>query len=193
MNRVIIINLNKHINKRVLIQGWVCRIRKLKSITFLILRDRSGLVQCVLDNALIDTNNLRLESVISISGKVTESKNKLNPFEVIVDNIEVINAVLEELPIEINKDKLDINLDTMLNNRVLSLRHEKKSSIFKIQNLIAQGFREFLIKNDFTEIFTPKIVAEGAEGGTEMFQLKYFENKAYLAQSPQFYKQMMDL
>lgn len=191
MNRVIITNLNKHINKRVLIQGWVCRIRKLKSITFLILRDRSGLVQCVLDNALIDTNNLRLESVMSISGKVTESKNKLNPFEVTVDNIEVINAVLEELPIEINKDKLDINLDTMLNNRVLSLRHEKKSSIFKIQNLIAQGFREFLIKNDFTEIFTPKIVAEGAEGGTEMFQLKYFEDKAYLAQSPQFYKQMM--
>ena len=79
----------------------------------------------------------------------------------------------------------------MLNNRVLSLRHEKINSIFKIQNLIVQGFREFLTNEGFTEIFTPKIVAEGAEGGTEVFEVKYFENKAYLAQSPQFYKQMM--
>ncbi|MEG0775009.1 aspartate--tRNA(Asn) ligase, partial [Clostridium sp.] len=94
-------------------------------------------------------------------------------------------------PIEINKKELEVNLDTMLNNRVLSLRQEKKNAIFKIQGLIAQGFREFLIGEGFTEIFTPKIVAEGAEGGTDMFEVKYFENKAYLTQSPQFYKQMM--
>ena len=79
----------------------------------------------------------------------------------------------------------------MLNNRVLSLRHEKINSIFKIQNLIVEGFKEFLRKEDFTEIFTPKLVAQGAEGGSDVFEVKYFENKAYLAQSPQFYKQMM--
>ncbi|EPZ54462.1 tRNA synthetases class II family protein [[Clostridium] sordellii ATCC 9714] len=79
----------------------------------------------------------------------------------------------------------------MLNNRVLSLRHEKINSIFKIQNLIIEGFKEFLRKEDFTEIFTPKLVAQGAEGGSDVFEVKYFENKAYLAQSPQFYKQMM--
>ena len=79
----------------------------------------------------------------------------------------------------------------MLDNRVLSLRNEKKQAIFKVQNIIVESFREFLANREFTEIFTPKIVAEGAEGGTEVFEVKYFENKAYLAQSPQFYKQMM--
>ena len=79
----------------------------------------------------------------------------------------------------------------MLNNRVLSLRHEKISAIFKVQDILVQGFREFLIKEEFTEIFTPKLVSEGAEGGTEVFKVKYFEREAYLAQSPQFYKQMM--
>ena len=79
----------------------------------------------------------------------------------------------------------------MLNNRVLSLRHKKINAIFKVQNLIVNSFREFLNDEGFTEIHTPKIVKEGAEGGTEVFEVKYFENKAYLAQSPQFYKQMM--
>ncbi len=79
----------------------------------------------------------------------------------------------------------------MLNNRMLSLRHKKINAIFKVQNIITDSFREFLNKEGLTEIHTPKIVKEGAEGGTEVFEVKYFENKAYLAQSPQFYKQMM--
>ncbi|MBU5438852.1 aspartate--tRNA(Asn) ligase [Tissierella sp. MSJ-40] len=191
MKRVMINELNSYINEKVKIQGWIHRIRKLKEITFIILRDRTGLVQCVIDNKAIDVGNIKLESVVSILGEVKESNNALNPFEVLVENFEILNEVKEELPIEINKKELEVNLETMLNNRVLSLRHEKINSIFKIQNLIVQGFREFLTKEGFTEIFTPKIVAEGAEGGTEIFEIKYFENKAYLAQSPQFYKQMM--
>ncbi|WP_315117745.1 aspartate--tRNA(Asn) ligase [uncultured Clostridium sp.] len=191
MRRVMVKELNNYINEEVKIQGWIYRIRKLKEITFMILRDRTGLVQCVIDNKTIDVGNIKLESVVSIIGEVKEDNNILNPFEVVTKNFEILNEVKEELPIEINKKELGINLDTMLNNRVLSLRHEKVNSIFKIQNLIIQGFREFLTKEGFTEIFTPKIVAEGAEGGTEIFEVKYFENKAYLAQSPQFYKQMM--
>lgn len=191
MKRVMINELNSYISEKVTIQGWIHRIRKLKEITFIILRDRTGLVQCVIDNKAIDVGNIKLESVVSILGEVKESNNALNPFEVLVENFEILNEVKEELPIEINKKELEVNLETMLNNRVLSLRHEKINSIFKIQNLIVQGFREFLTKEEFTEIFTPKIVAEGAEGGTEIFEIKYFENKAYLAQSPQFYKQMM--
>jgi nondiscriminating aspartyl-tRNA synthetase len=191
MERINIENLNNHLGKKVLIKGWVHRIRKLKAITFVILRDRTGMVQCVLDNTLIDLGILKLESVISIEGEVKEGNNTLNSYEVIIEKLDILSEVKEELPIEINKKELEVNLDTMLNHRVLSLRQEKKNAIFKIQELIAQGFREFLIKEGFTEIFTPKIVAEGAEGGTEMFEVKYFENKAYLAQSPQFYKQMM--
>ncbi|MBU5485233.1 aspartate--tRNA(Asn) ligase [Clostridium sp. MSJ-11] len=191
MRRVMVKELNNYINEEVKIQGWIYRIRKLKEITFMILRDRTGLVQCVIDNKTIDMGNIKLESVVSIIGEVKENNNILNPFEISTKNFEILNEVKEELPIEINKKQLEINLDTMLNNRILSLRHEKINSIFKIQNLIIQGFREFLTKEGFTEIFTPKIVAEGAEGGTEIFEVKYFENKAYLAQSPQFYKQMM--
>lgn len=190
MQRTLIKELIKHIDKSVKIQGWVHRIRTLKSITFLIIRDRSGLVQCILDN----TNNmekLSLETVVSINGIVKESNNKLGNYEVQVKSIEVLSITDIELPIEINKDTLEINLDTMLNNRVLSLRHTTVNSIFKIQNIIVNGVREYLSQNEFTEIFTPKIVSEGAEGGSEIFKLNYFEKQAYLAQSPQFYKQMM--
>lgn len=191
MKRIMIDKLNEYIDKEVKIEGWVHRIRCLKAITFLILRDRTGLVQCVIDNELVKSDMIKLESVVAITGNVKESNNKLNKFEIEVNNLETTNNCKNELPIEINKENLNINLDTMLNNRVLSLRHEKINAIFKVQNLIVSGFREYLIMEGFTEIFTPKLVAEGAEGGTEVFEVKYFENKAYLAQSPQFYKQMM--
>lgn len=191
MKRVLIKELKKFISEKVLIQGWIYKVRKLKNITFIIIRDRSGLVQCVIENSKFDINSISLESVVSILGLVKESNNKLNPFEVEIDKLEVISKVNSELPIEINKENLEVNLDTMLNNRYLSLRHEKVNAIFKIQNMITDGFREFLKSQDFTEINTPKIVKEGAEGGSEVFEVKYFEEKAYLAQSPQFYKQMM--
>ncbi len=191
MKRILVNELNNRINERVIIQGWVHRIRRLKAISFVILRDRTGLVQCVVENSILEERNLRLEAVVSFEGVVKEGKNSLNTFEIHVDKLKIINETNEELPIEVNTEQLNVNLDTMLNNRVLSLRHEKINSIFKVQNLIVQGFREYLTSEGFTEIFTPKIVSEGAEGGTEIFEVKYFENKAYLAQSPQFYKQMM--
>ncbi|PPK48094.1 aspartate--tRNA(Asn) ligase [Clostridium algidicarnis] len=191
MERTMVSELENHISKRVEIKGWVYRIRKLKSITFIILRDRTGFVQCVVENSHMDIGGVKLESVVSVIGEVKESNNTFNPFEVLIEKFQVINSSISELPIEINKNELDINLDTMLNNRVLSLRHPKVNAIFKIQNIIVQAFRQLLINEGFTEVFTPKIVAEGAEGGTDMFEVKYFENKAYLAQSPQFYKQMM--
>lgn len=191
MKRNLVIELSNYINSKVNIQGWIYKVRKLKSISFIILRDRSGLVQCVVDNSNFDISNLKVESVVSISGIVKASNNKLNSFEILVEELEIINNAIDELPIEINKQNLECNLDTMLNNRVLSLRHPKINAIFKVQNVIVNGFREFLNKEGFTEINTPKIVKEGAEGGADLFEVKYFENKAYLATSPQFYKQMM--
>ncbi|MCJ8171509.1 aspartate--tRNA(Asn) ligase [Clostridium botulinum] len=191
MKRTLISEFKNSINEKVNLQGWIHKIRKLKNITFLIIRDRSGLVQCIVDNNKLDLSQVKIESIVSIRGAVKESTNNLNPFEIQVENLEIINAALDKVPIEINKENLEINLDTMLNNRILSLRHPKVNSIFKVQNSIVNGFREFLNKEGFTEIYTPKIVWEGAEGGTEVFKVKYFENTAYLAQSPQFYKQMM--
>ena len=191
MKRRLVSELNSCINDKVNIQGWVYKIRKLKSISFVILRDRSGLVQCIVDNSKFDISNIRLESVVLVTGEVKESNNKLNFFEIVVEDIEVINNSINELPIEVNKEFLECNLDTMLSNRVLSLRHPKVNAIFKVQNEIVNGFREFLNSKGFTEIRTPKIVKEGAEGGADLFEVKYFEDKAYLATSPQFYKQMM--
>lgn len=190
MKRVLVKDIPNFIEKEIKIEGWVYRLRRLKSITFLVIRDRSGLVQCVIENKDSDLSKIKLESVVSIIGIVKGSNNSLNPFEIVVKSIEIISES-QELPIELNKKALNVNLDTILNNRAISLRHEKINSIFKIQNIIVQSFREFLINREFTEIFTPKIVAEGAEGGTEVFKLEYFERTAYLAQSPQFYKQMM--
>lgn len=191
MKRTLISELKNFMNEKINLQGWIHKIRKLRNITFLIIRDRSGLIQCIVDNDKLDLSQVKIESIVSITGVVIESTNDLNPFEIQVENLEIINAALDKLPIEINKENLEINLDTMLNNRILSLRHPKVNSIFKVQNSIVNGFREFLNKEGFTEIYTPKIVWEGAEGGTEVFKVKYFENTAYLAQSPQFYKQMM--
>lgn len=191
MKRVMINEIDNYINKKIVIKGWVYRIRKLKSITFIILRDRTGYVQCVVSNDEFKLNTIKVEAVISIYGMVKESNNKYNGFEVDVEQLNIINNVLVELPIELNKENLDINLDTKLNNRMLSIRHDKVNSIFKIQNIIANGFREYLNNEGFTEISTPKLVKEGAEGGTELFKVEYFEKQAYLAQSPQFYKQMM--
>ncbi|MGL5677864.1 MAG: aspartate--tRNA(Asn) ligase [Cellulosilyticaceae bacterium] len=189
--RTMIQNLNNHYNEEVQLQGWVHRIRKLRDITFLILRDRTGLVQCVFENTRINHLELRLESVVSITGTVKEGKNNLHNFEIQGIQLELLSSVHEELPIAINTPELQIGLDTLLNHRTLSLRHERNLAIFKIQNLLVQSFRSFLTTEGFTEIFTPKLVSEGAEGGTDMFEVKYFEQKAYLAQSPQFYKQMM--
>lgn len=191
MKRLLVSELNEFINKEVCIKGWIYKIRKLKNITFIIIRDRSGLVQCIAENKEVDVFEITVESIVSVVGVVKERKNKVNSFEIQIERVEVIIKVKEELPIQVNTENLEVNLDTMLNNRVLSLRHEKVSSIFKVQNLIVDAFREFLNKEGFTEIYTPKIVKEGAEGGTEVFKVKYFEEQAYLAQSPQFYKQMM--
>ncbi|WML34150.1 aspartate--tRNA(Asn) ligase [Clostridium sp. OS1-26] len=191
MKRTLIRSLEENLNKNVIIKGWVHRVRRLKGITFIILRDRSGMVQCVVDNKEPIIHGLKCESVLEVSGTVKEGKNSLNNFELAVESLKVLSKVEEDLPIEINGEELNISLDTMLNNRILSLRHEKKNAIFRIQHIIVEGFREFLSREGFIEIFTPKIVAEGAEGGTALFKLNYFGRDAYLAQSPQFYKQMM--
>lgn len=191
MERSMIINLENNLNKNVCIKGWAHRIRKLKKIAFIILRDRTGLVQCVVDPEKFDITGIRSESVISVEGIVNKSTNSIGNVEIQVSALEILSPVNYELPIEINVPEMEVNLDTILNNRVLSLRHPKINATFKIQALLAQGFGEYLCSNGFTQVFSPKLVKEGAEGGTAMFEVKYFENKAYLAQSPQTYKQML--
>lgn len=190
MKRTMIKDVNSG-SEKVVVKGWVQRIRKMKSIVFIILRDRTGLIQCVVEKEVFNESNVGLESVISITGNIVTNVNALGDYEIQVEAIDVLSRVNRELPIQVNKEELNIQLDTLLKNRVLALRHEKENLIFKIQTRIAQLFQSFFVNKEFTEIHTPKLVKEGAEGGANVFQLEYFGKQAYLAQSPQFYKQMM--
>lgn len=190
MQRQLAKSLKSHIGEVVKVQGWVHRIRELGKIAFLLLRDRSGLVQCIVETAKVEIKGLKIESVVEIIGQVQAAKVEAG-YEILVQELDVISAVQEDLPLEINKDELEASLDNILNHRVLSLRNLQTHAIFTVQAALAQGFATFLRNEGFTQVFTSKLVAEGTEGGTELFEVKYFDKKAYLAQSPQFYKQMM--
>lgn len=190
MKRILISETGNFVGNEVIIKGWLHRIRNIGRIAFILVRDRSGIIQCVVNTKEIEIKGLKLESVIEIKGKADKNESNRNSIEIQVHALTIISAA-DELPIEVNKESLGLNLDVLLNNRVLSLRNPKINSIFKIQAALAQGFSQYLIRQGFTQIFTPKIVAEGTEGGTNLFTVNYFDKKAYLAQSPQFYKQMM--
>lgn len=191
MERILVKELRNYDDKIVMISGWVHRIRKLGKLAFIIVRDRTGIVQCVIDTRTIDIKGLKLESVVGITGVVQKKTGIGEDVELWTHSLEIYSGVNEDLPIEINKESLEANIDTILNNRVLALRNLKINAIFKIQAVLAQAFQVYLEGEDFTQVFSPKIVSEGTEGGTELFEIKYFEKKAYLAQSPQFYKQML--
>ncbi|MDZ5610320.1 aspartate--tRNA(Asn) ligase [Bacillus pseudomycoides] len=189
MKRSLVRECKTSSKKVVLLQGWVKKIRHLGNISFLLLRDRTGVIQCVLEKDLAGYK-VDVESVVQITGELVETTKTELGVEVLVRKIQLLNTS-DPLPFEVNKRKLQVGLDQMLNERVVSLRHERIQAIFTVQSTLVQAFSEFLIENDFTRIFTPKIVSQGAEGGANVFKLPYFQKEAYLAQSPQFYKQMM--
>ena len=189
--------LSNHFNEEVEISGFVDNVRDLQYVQFLILRDKTGKVQITLekeDESLKDlveiVSNLTLESTIKVSGKILESpKVKLNGMELIPSDIKVTSQSVSELPINI-KNKNAQEIDTRMDYRFLDLRNEENAKIFKIQSDMVRYFREFLYSKDFMEIHTPKLIGTASESGSEVFEVKYFDRKAYLAQSPQFYKQM---
>lgn len=187
--------LNKHYNELVEINGFVDNIRILQYVIFIILRDRSGKVQITIEKEgneklLNIIEGLTCESTISVSGKVLEnSKVKLNGMEVIPDNIIVTSISNESLPF--NYKNLDgVNLDTRLDYRFIDLRSEKNILMFEVQTCMINAMRDYCVDNDFIEIHTPKLIPTASESGSEVFEVKYFNDVAYLAQSPQFYKQM---
>ena len=181
----------------VTISGYIHRIREMTGFSFVIIRTARDLVQCVYAPEFSDyrwDERLSEESAVKVSGKVVSSLDaKGNQrFELQIHNIEILSLPAEQLPIVINKKGLDgIGLSTILDLRAITMRNPKERAIFKIQEGIARGFREYLLKENFTEIRSPKINYAGAEGGTNVFKLDYFGKQVYLAQSPQLYKQAM--
>ncbi|MHA1638256.1 MAG: aspartate--tRNA(Asn) ligase [Candidatus Thorarchaeota archaeon] len=183
-------------DKQVTLVGWVHTLRDKGKIKFLILRDEHGLVQITIPQKKVSeevfevSGQLKPETAILVSGKVVAAQQVESGAEIIPEMIRILNTA-ERLPIDIVEGKVDIDLDTRLNHRILDLRKPSVNAIFRIQHSLVRFAREYLEQNDFVEIHTPKIVAEATEGGANLFAVKYFERNAYLAQSPQFYKQLM--
>lgn len=182
--------LSERSGQTVEVAGWLSRSRKVgKQLAFWVLRDRSGWVQIVLSGELAAIDP-PLESVIRVVGQVVPSRSTQG-HELQASLAEVLASAPSELPFEVNQPELRAGLDLLLDHRVLSLRHPPVQAVFRVKAVIADVFRQFLARRGFTEVQTPKIVATGTEGGAELFPLQYFEQPAFLAQSPQFYKQML--
>ncbi len=180
----------------VIVDGWLQETRVLGNIAFLILRDREGIAQVTLFKKQFGSDkfkmlcNLPRETVLEVSGKVQKNENVSLGFEIIPENIEILNLAKSPLPLGII-DKVNTDLDTRLNARFLDLRKPEVQAMFKIKSTLLESIRNTLLENEFIEVHTPKIVATATEGGTELFHVQYFENDAYLVQSPQLYKQIM--
>ena len=196
MNKVYVNELNKFKDKEIVFSGFVDTIRDKKWVMFVILRDSTGKVQMTLEKSeeknteMLDImSSVTKDSVIKINAKVIENEAvKLGGLELIPTSIEVLSCA-EELPFDYNN--LDgVNIDTRLDYRWLDIRNEKNTLIRQIESTMQQGMREFLYENNFTEIHSPKLIGTASESGSDVFEVKYFDRKAYLAQSPQFYKQM---
>jgi aspartyl-tRNA synthetase len=175
--------------------GWVSKSRALGKIKFVMLRDVSGLIQVIAIQKKTNKkifelmDKLTRESVIYVKGKVVSSKQAPGGKEIIPEKIEIISEA-ESLPIDVSEHS-KTELPKRLDYRFLDLHRRKTQAIFKIQSEIANSFREYFYKKDFLEVQLPSIIKSSSEGGTELFPVKYFEKSAYLAQSPQLYKQML--
>ena len=182
-----------YVGKVVKMNGAVHNIRDMGEFAFVILRKAEGLVQCVYEERKTDFNlkELKEESAVEVTGVVTLEERAPQGFELRLTGIRVLSQPSEVMPIAINKWKMNTSLETRLSLRPVSLRNVRERAKFKVQEGIVRGFREFLSSQGFTEVHTPKIVSRGAEGGANVFKLNYFNKKAELGQSPQFYKQMM--
>jgi nondiscriminating aspartyl-tRNA synthetase len=179
--------------QQVTVSGWLHHVRELKSVDFLLLRDASGILQIVLDDpAMRETvSNLPHESVISITGTLVAAKNAPDGRELHDPVVTVISAAAEEPVLELFRPDLDAQQSTLLDHAAVALRHPRRAAAYRLLAAALAGYRQALTAQRFTEITTPKIIGAAPEGGANVFELDYFGQSAYLAQSPQLYKQIM--
>lgn len=180
------------IGKTVKVNGAVHSIRDMGEVAFVVLRKRDGLLQCVYEGRVnIPLKDLKEGDTIEAEGVLQAEERAPGGIELHIRGIRMLSEPTDPMPLAISKWKLNTSLEAKLNMRPIALRNVRERAKFKIQEGIVRGFREFLYTQGFTEIRTPKIGAKGAEGGANIFKLDYFHRPAVLAQSPQFYKQMM--
>jgi aspartyl-tRNA synthetase len=185
----------KEYNSSIIVAGWIEDIRNLGSIAFIILRDKTGTLQLTLLKKKIpelfeQLISLPRESVISVKGLCKENEKVRNGYEILPESVDVLSIAEIPLPLGV-VDKVEADFDTRLDNRVIDLRKPEIQAIFKIRNAVIDAAHEYLRSQCFLEVHTPKIIASSSEGGTDVFKLRYFEKEAFLAQSPQLYKQSL--
>lgn len=192
-NHIFYGNIRNYIGRQIKIHGSVYKIRKMSDFAFVIIRTGREVIQCIYSNEFSEFNLdiLKEESCIELTALVKADERSKTGWELQMIAIKLLSTAAFESPIVINNKRIDTSLDNLLNYRPITLRNEKERAVFKLQEGICNGFRKFLSDNSFTEIHTPKLVYAGAEGGANIFTVNYFGKEAYLAQSPQFYKQMM--
>lgn len=195
MNRVLNKDVAAQTGQPVTVQGWLHKKRLLGGLTFINLRDRSGLLQILIeDKAEVEKlRGLQIGTVLEVTGKVFDEPRAPGGVELHEPSLMVLVPVTDEPPIEIDKplSHKPENLETLFDNRVIGLRNLQEAAIFRIQAKVLAATREYFSQNDFTEMNTPKLLPGATEGGAEVFKLDYFGKEATLAQSAQFYKQMM--
>jgi aspartyl-tRNA synthetase len=180
--------------QKVIVGGWVEDLRELGKLTFLTLRDVTGVAQVVVvgEEGIKQVKDLNRQSVVRITGAVQETKSRDFPFEIKSEKIEILSRAVHPLPID-PIGRLESNIDNRLNARALDLRNQKTASIFKMRHHALQSIRKTLVELGFIEVNTPKIIGSASEGGANLFSLKYFDKQAYLAQSPQLYKEQLTI
>lgn len=181
------------VGKEIVMNGAVHNLRDMSEFVFVILRTYEGLVQCVYEKTSKEYQPLHEGMTIQVTGVVHQEERAPGGYEIAIRTVEILSAPVEGtmMPVPISKWKLSTSLEAKLEYRPISLRNIRERAIFKLQEGLARGFRDFLFSQHFTEVRTPKIVAGNAEGGANVFKLEYFGKRAFLAQSPQFYKQTM--
>ena len=177
----------------VILGGWVEDLRKMGKMTFLTLRDVTGITQIILTDELTKTvEGITRQSVVRITGKVQDTRARDFEYEIKANEISILAKAVHPLPID-PIGRLESHIDNRLNTRALDMRNQKTASIFKIRHHVLASLRKTLSEKKFIEITTPKIIGSASEGGANLFSLDYFGKQAYLAQSPQLYKEQMTI
>jgi nondiscriminating aspartyl-tRNA synthetase len=195
MERIQTIEVRNHVGERVCVEGWLQSLRRLGGVSFLVLRDGWGTIQAVAETEAelgpLRDSTIGVESVVAVDGVVVAVEQAPGGVELHDLRIEVITPVTQVPPVPLNKRKIAANIGTILDNAAVTNRHPARRAVFRLGAGVMQGFRDTLTRRGFTEIQTPKIVASATESGANVFKIDYFGRPAYLAQSPQFYKQIM--
>lgn len=187
MERTLSKDVEKFVGKSILVEGRIFNIRKLGGLSFVLLEDRSGIIQTVWEEDV----EAKTGDIVSIEGEARKDERAQGGCEIKGEKLTVIVGSEKELPYDPSVKELNLNLSTLLDNRVVTVRHQRIKAIFRLYDILLKSYEQVMREEGFVEIKTPKLLGSLTEGGANFFKVKYFDREAFLAQSPQFYKQIM--